>query len=216
MKTNNSTSWLDYKIVSSLTNLLLLVALMIMLANQAKAFSLTAINGNLYTNATAPYYQSVANTNSSGVISNNFQVGVVPGSSNVFWTLSTSQSYQVNNGTNVLWLPSEPISLIGYPGTLYGPANNLTVAVTGSLMASNASSTSLVFQFAGYDGYLWITNYLTMTYIVPVNYSNAVTTVLSTNIQTGGMQYLALQQINNPGVAAFTNIVLDFATKPGL
>lgn len=204
-----------------------LVSLAVSLGLSAQAVQYNLLNGNLYTNANAVYNQIASATNSSGVYSNNFQLGVVPGASNVFWTVSnvagTQPTYTMTNPTPS-FLPALPFPLAGtpptgiggYPNTLYGPANNVTISVSGALMATNGSSTTITFTFAGYDGTLITSNYLSMGYIVPINSTTATVPTLTTNITTGGMPWLILQNINNPGVAAFTNAVIDLNTKPGI
>ena len=58
------------------------------------------VNGPLYTNYNATYNASPTGTNTSGTITNNFQVGVVPGASNILWQLSSVNGGQPYLGTN--------------------------------------------------------------------------------------------------------------------
>lgn len=190
------------------------------LASHASIF-FTLLNGNLYTNNNVAYNSG---TNGPGVVTNNFQLGVVPGASNVFWALTQQSGQQPQLGTNG-FLPSAevnadggtpPTFIGGYPNTLYAPWNNTTIGVYGNLVATNASSTSVTFQFAtSIDGTVWQTNYQTMTMVIPVN-SLVPTNLITSSFTSGGNCYIALQQINNPGVAALSNIVVEVNGKPGL
>ena len=179
------------------------------------------LNGNSVTNANAKYTALPSGTNSSGVITNNFQNGVVPGASNVFYQLSTTFGDQPYKGTNG-YLPAFVIDVGGgYPGSLSGPSRNVSIEIGGLLMATNATSTAVVFQFAASDsGINWYSNYYSMTYTIPASGAVALLGMQSgcllTNIDFGGHEYLALQQISNPGVAAMSNIVIDINCNPGL
>ena len=177
-------------------------------------------NGNLYSNILNAAYNAGFVTNSSGQViqvTNNFQIGTSPGSSNVFYYLSGNFGAQPGLGTNG-YLPAEVFnSEAGYPGTLSGPNNFIGVVIAGNLVATNSTSTAIVAQFAGsVDGTLWFTNYLTVGFTVPINSTVPAGTVVQTNIQLGGVSYLALQQINNPGTAALTNILIEVNGKAGL
>ena len=86
-------------------------------------------------------------------------------------------------------------------------------------MATNATSTAVVFRFAGsVDGVLWATNAFVFTYTIPINSltPNNVPSSVLTNTATGALPYMCLQDIENPGVSALTNIVVEVSGKPGL
>lgn len=179
---------------------------------------ITMLDGRLYTAPNVPLY---GGTNTSGIYTNTFQNGQVPGASNVVYQLAAGNGLQPNFGTNG-FLPSSFVNLeAGYPGTLYGPQNFTTIIASGNLMATNASSTAVVFRFAAnidsaaYPTGLWITNYAVLTMTIPVNTLNSTQPVTNT-FSTGGWANLALQAIENPGVAALTNIVIEVNGKPGL
>ena len=156
-------------------------------------------------------------TNTAGAVTNNYQNGQVPGASNVLYQLSTSLGDQPYRGTNI-YLPALPISMRGnYPNSLTAPSRMLSVEISGYLMATNATSTAVVFQFAKTDsGKVWMTNAFTAAYTIAVNSTTPTGIVWMTNIDTGGDGFYALQQINNPGVAALTNIIINMESKPGL
>ncbi len=89
------------------------------------------------------------------------------------------------------------------------------IAVKADLPATNASSTSVIIRWAGsVDGSLWKSNYITTTYVIPVNTTQAG--LYLTNTLTGALPYMCIQQIENPGVAFLTNIVVEVSGKPGL
>lgn len=181
----------------------------------------TLMNGNLYTNNNVAYNSGL---NGAGAVTNNFQLGTCPGSSNILFALTPSSGQQPQLGTNG-FLPSAEVNsdggtppnfIGGFPNTLYAPWNNTCIGVYGSLVATNATSTAVVFQFAtSIDGTIWQTNYQTVTMTVPVN-SFSPTGLVTSTFTTGGNCYVALQQINNPGTAALTNIVVELNGKPGL
>ena len=169
-------------------------------------------------------------TNTSSVNTNNYFPYTVPGASNVLFTLSTSfgavppvpSGYLTNTppGTNA-WPPTLPAVVFNpqgnYPNTLYGPYNNALLVETFNLMATNATSTTITEQFAGtVDGVLWQTNALTLTYVVPANSLTPTNGIESCQWTTTAWPIYALQQINNPGVAAMTNIVMEVNGKPGI
>ena len=175
------------------------------------------LNGNTVTNANAKYTALTSGTNSSGVVTNNFQVGQVPGASNVLWQLNTSYGAQPYLGTNG-YLPAFVLdSGGGYPGSLSGPSRMVSIEISGNLMATNATSTAVVFRFAASDsGIVWYTNWYVTTYTIPVNATTDARGCILTNIDFGANEYIALQAIENPGVAAMTNIVIDINCNPGL
>jgi len=213
--------------MKKLTAIIALVSAFVL--NIQAANFVTLMNGYSTTNVSAPLN---GGTNSSGIYTNTFQVGQVPGASNVVFQLASSSGQQPYNGTNG-YLPSSVVSLQGnYPGTLYGPQNFTTIICNGSIMSTNASSTAVVFRFAtSVDAAtpasgstsvtlaggpaLWVTNYAVLTLTIPVN-SFAATQPVTNTIATGGWTTLALQAIENPGAAALTNIVIEVNGKPGL
>ncbi len=172
------------------------------------------LDGRLYTSANVAYNSG---TNGAGTVTNNFQLGVVPGSSNVLWYLGAGMGLQPGLGTNG-YLPSAGIIPQGnYPGTLYGPFSNMGILTTASLTATNASSTTITIRYAGsIDGSLWYTNFYVQTYIIPVNSLTPAIPIAYSNVVTAGMPFINLQQIDNPGVAALTNIIIEASGKPGL
>jgi hypothetical protein len=142
----------------------------------------------------------------------------VPGASNVFYQLSTTYGAQPSNGTNG-YLPAFVLNAAGgYPDSLGGPTKNISIEINGSLMATNSSATAVVFQLAASDsGLVWSTNYKTYTLTIPIN----STTLTASNcifdtFNSGGVGNIALQQINNPGVSALTNITIWIGGKPGM
>jgi hypothetical protein len=169
--------------------------------------------------STAGYNVAVGTTgtNSAGVYTNNATTGVVLGATtntfNLTYATLEPQSSQAN--TN-LW-PSESWSLNStYPNTYASPANNLTLALNLNLTATNASSTTITVRYAATpDGVSWISNYLAMIYVVPINSTNAAAETY-TNITTGAMAGFAIQAIENPGVATATNVVISANQKPGI
>lgn len=151
-------------------------------------------------------------TNSSGVITNNASTGVVLGASTNFFNLSSTSGNQPN--TN-LWPSVGWTMLTSYPNTYAPPANNLTLYTAGALTATNATSTAITFRYAGsVDGSLWVSNYFVQTYTVAIN--SFTPGPILTNTTTGALPFVALQEIDNPGVAAFTNALLEASAKPGL
>ena len=163
-------------------------------------------------------------TNGFGAVTNNFQVGVVPGASNVLWQLSSTLNAQPFLGTNgylpaLVFYPNGGVGGlgVGFPNTLYGPFNNTLIGFGFNLVATNASSTTVTVQWAGsLDGVYWQTNLITQTYVVPVNSlapTNGIETIQYTAL---AWPMIALQQVNNPGVAAVTNMIIEVNGKPGL
>ena len=175
----------------------LILAAIFGLAISVQALPTTVlINGPLYTNATVVVG---ASTN---------QYGVVLGAATNSFNLSSGIGTQLN--TN-LW-PSAGFSLVGYPNTLYGPFSTACIAINGALTATNASSTTITYRFAASnDGTLWVTNYASYTQVIAVNSTTATMTL--TNVNFGAIPYLALSSIENPGVAAVTNIVISVSGK---
>ena len=191
-----------------------LIGVAALLATVNLKASVIVLNGNSVTNNNVAYNSS---TNSSGVVTNNFQNGVVPGASNVLYELSTTYGKQTGKGTNG-YLPAFVLSALGgYPGSLSAPTRNVSFEISGVLTATNASSTAVVFKFAASnDGLIWLTNYQSITYTIPVNATGIATGCLLTNVDVGGTGYIALQEIDNPGVAPMTNIVINLTGKSGL
>lgn len=151
-------------------------------------------------------------TNTSGAYTNNAQTGVVLGTSNNIFNLANSVGTQA---TTNFW-PSVGMTLLTqYPNTYAPPANNLTLVTQCSLMATNATSTVLVFKYAASaDGAIWATNYYQQAYTIPINSLGGF--VAQTNITTGAMPFVALQEIDNPGANIVTNVVLEASAKSGL
>ena len=152
------------------------------------------------------------NTNTAGALTNNQFSGVVANATTNYYTLSTGIGTQ--SATNV-W-PSAGFTLIGYPNTLYGPFNNTEFYINGGLLASNASSTAIVVRFAGsIDGANWYSNYFALPYTIP---ATAVTTIgpWVTNTATGGMPFMCIQQVENPGANVLSNLTVEVVGKPGL
>jgi len=197
----------------SLVETLLTIALLFLLSFSARASSVL-LDGTSITNANCAYNFT---TNGVGGITNNYQNGQVPGASNVMYQLSTSYGAQPYLGTNG-FLPALVLNTgAGFPGSINGPGKNVAIEISGVLMATNATSTAVVLQFAMTDaGKVWTTNFVTAAYTVPVNVTQPTGGTWVTNFDIGAHQYIALQQINNPGVAAFTNIVVRIGNKPGL
>ena len=194
------------------------VAFGIALVMPATAGLVTLLDGRTSSVINVPLY---GGTNGSGIYTNTFQNGQVPGASNIVYQLAGSTGLQPNFGTNG-FLPSAVDNLTGYPNTLYGPQNYVTIVTTGNLLATNASSTAVVFRFAasadggtGSAG-LWVTNYAVLTLTIPVNAIGSTQPCQTNTVATGGWNYLALQAIENPGVSALTNIVVEVSGKPGL
>ena len=183
---------------------LICIASLLQYANAAGSY-VTFLNGTQYTNAT-----QILQTGTNSWTTN--QIGVVLGASTNTYNLYPGLGTQLNP-TN--W-PSAGTSPQGnYPGTLEGPYNNMAFYTYAQLQATNASSTALVFQYAGsIDGYNWVTNYFSQTYTVAVNTLTPGPVI--TNITTGGVSFIALYQIQNPGVSAVTNIIIEADGKPGL
>lgn len=192
------------------------VMLLLMLSLSARAAD-ALLNGPSTTNQVA--YNAPWGTNSSGavVVTNNYQNGQVPGGSNVLYQISTLNGAQPYFGTNS-YLPSLVLNVKGgFENSLTAPARFVTIAVSGLLMATNSTSTAVQFQFYGIDasGYVTQTNYQTATLIFPVN-STVSTTNPFVSFDTYGLGYVGLQQINNPGVSAVTNIIVGLHSKSGL
>lgn len=210
--------------MKKILTLIALVSAFVLNSNAANFTTL--MNGYAYTNANVPLFSA---TNSSGVWSNNFQIGTAPGASNILFALSANSGTQPYSGATGLLPAFSYNTEIGYPNTLYGPQNYTTIVINGFLMATNATSTAVLFKFASsIDGgtstntlgtstpqAIWVTNYTVLTMTIPVNSFNATQPVTNT-IATGGWGYLNLQAIENPGVAALTNIVIEINGKPGL
>lgn len=206
---------------------ILLLAFMLLVFSAQAGNVTTIINGNfLGTNNNVALY---SNTNTLGSITNNYQNGTVPGASNVLYFLSinngslppitTTNALGSIGGTNA-WPPVLPAASFSpqglYPNTLYGPYNNFVLGGYCTLMATNATSTAIIAIFAGsIDGIYWQTNVLVLPLTVPIN-SFSPTNFITINTTSGGWSYYALQQVNNPGVAALTNLVLEANGKPGL
>lgn len=155
-------------------------------------------------------------TNSSGVYTNNALTGVVLGATTNFFNLSGSAQLPATSQPNTNLWPSASWSLLTtYPNTYAAASANLQFYFQLPLTATNATSTAVVLRFAGsVDGSLWVSNYFNYTYTIPVNTLNAGGVL--TNINTGALPFIALQAIENPGVAAITNAVVEASQKPTL
>ena len=195
---------------------LLTAALVLAVFSSQAVTYFTLMNGNYSTNFNAVLNASPSATNSVGTITNNFQLGQVPGASNVWFQLSSVQGSQPYLGTNQ-YLPASVANIEGsYPGTLAGPINKITIGAYASLMVSNATSTATVIRFAGsIDGVYWQTNVAALTLTIPVN-STTPTNFITATLESYGWAYFGLQDIENPGVAAMTNIVVEINGKSGL
>lgn len=156
-------------------------------------------------------------TNSAGVYTNNATTGTVLGASTNTFNLTSGSLFPSTAQANTNLWPSVSWGLNStYPNTYQEPANNLTLYLNGNITATNASSTTITARFAGSpDGINWVSNYFAFTYIVPINSTNATAGSL-TNTTTGGLPFIALQSIENPGVAMFTNVVVSASQKPGI
>ena len=201
----------------SLAGILLVTAMLFLLSLSARAAD-ALLNGTTTNNFVA--YNAPSGTNSSGnmVVTNNYYNGQVPGASNVFYQVSTLNGAQPYFGTNG-YLPALVLNLKGgFQNSLTAPARAVTIAVNAQLMGTNATSTAVVFQFYGTDasGYVTETNYQTATLTIPVNSIGTTTNGTFLNFDSYGMGYIGLQQINNPGVSALTNIIVDIHSKSGL
>ena len=182
----------------------------------ASAYQLNLINGPAYTNATVIL---VTGTNGAGgyTYSTN-QVGVVATTATNYYNPPTIASYSTTsvaasqaNPTN--W-PSLGFSLTGYPGTAYGPANNLGLETLVYLTATNSSSTLITIHYGASDGFINWSNYFVQTLTIP---ANTLYVQAWTNITTGALPFMYVQQVDNPGATgAITNLLIDAVTKPGL
>ena len=208
-----------------------LFCLFLLISINTEAWNFTPlINGSGIATNAAPTlaYNAGFLTNSSGqviAVTNNYFLGTVPGASNVMFYLGGSGNLQPGLGTNgflpsVLIFPdggTSPNGVGGFPNTLYGPYNNMIVGSTFNLVATNATSTTVTYQFAGtIDGTFFQTNAFQMTFVVPVNSLSPTNGIETFSFTSGGWPAYALQQINNPGAAAMTNLVLEVNGKPGL
>jgi len=206
---------------------LLLVCLFAVTAFTARAGNLSGflVNGPAFT------------TNTVLVGVTNYQNGVItPAWTNTFntWTAYSPGGYSIS-GTNAvisfsnpsangfivtggqvntnLW-PVRAVNLAaGYPGTLYGPVNNVNIFYSGSLIATNATSTSLVFTWASSNDGTNVFTTHTDTIVVPI-----LTKAFSymTNFTTGGAGWLMEQSEVNPGAAVVTNLVIEPGAKAGI
>jgi hypothetical protein len=197
------------------TKFKILLSVMMLAATVAWSAPFTTLfNGTAYTNFSAAVG---GGTNTSGAYTNNVQVGVILAASTNYYTLGTGTGTQPAQPTSS-W-PScgfSPAAL--YPGTLYGPFNNLGIYQSLPLQATNASSTALTIAWAGSpDGVYWVSNYFVETYTIPVNsFLPSVPSLMFTNISTGALPYMCLQSIINPGANAITNAIIEVGGKPGL
>ena len=112
--------------------------------------------------------------------------------SNVLYTLSTTQSSQPRLGTNG-FLPAFVFNALGgFQGSRSPhPTRNVSFELGGLLVATNTSSTAVIFRFAASnDGLIWQTNYQSFTYTIPVNSFQGASGGVLTNIDTGGTAYI--------------------------
>ena len=202
--------------MSLVKTLLVMLVVLIALSFSARATSVM-LDGTSSTNVNVAYNNPAGWNATTFVATNNYQNGTVPGASNVMYELNTTYGTQTLHGTNAA-LPAFVINTAGgYPGSMTGPGKNLAIEISGQLMATNATSTAVVFQFALTDsGKVWYTNFISAAYTVPINVTQLAGGVWLTNLDIGAHQYVALQQINNPGVAALTNIIIRMGNKPGM
>ena len=214
-------------------SLTLVILALLLFASSAKAGNyVTLINGNLYTNNNVALYSG---TNSAGTITNNYQLGIVPASSNVLFNLSSvAGSLPLAIALTNSYPPVLPAEVFfpnggvngssgGYPNTLYGAYNNTLIGIYYSMTATNIGITSVAFIFAGsIDGVLWQTNALTMVTTVPASTIAAPqlspTNMITYSFTSAAWPMYALQQINNSTntVSAITNIVIEVTGKPGI
>jgi hypothetical protein len=198
-------------------SLVVTLSVMLLLSFSAQAAD-AFLNGTTTNNLVA--YNAPWGTNSSGnmVVTNNYYNGQVPGASNVFYQVSTLNGAQPYFGTNG-YLPALVLNLKGgFENSLTAPAKDCTIAVNASLMATNSTSTALTFQFYGMDadGLVVETNLQTITLTIPVNSLGTTTNGTFQSFDTLALGYVGLQQINNPGAAAVTNIIVSLHSKSGL
>jgi len=198
------------KIIETPLKVLVVLLLLLFLAFSSNAVQYTLINGTQYTNFSASVGAGV-NTNSSGVLTNNVQAGVVLAATTNYYSLYPGFGTQLN--TN-LW-PSQAFPVAaGYPGTIYGPYKTFQSDLVASITATNAvGAMTLTRRFAGYDGLLWVSNVLSQTVVIP---ANSLSGISSSNF-TSSFYYLAAQQDEWTNTAvAVTNEMHQIISGVGL
>lgn len=190
--------------MKTIKKIILLIALFVTAHVAEAATYVSLIDGRLYTNNTVAVGATYP--------TNTLQLGVVLGAATNSHNMGVTTGVQVNTNQ---W-PSLGFSPQGgFPNTLQGPYAQVQIGVYGELPATNATSTSITIRWAGsIDGTLWQSNYLQTVYVIPVN--TKLQGLYLTNTQTGPLPYMCVQQIENPGVAFLTNLVIQVSGKPGL
>lgn len=179
----------------------------------AGQFPTYLVNGPAYTNKTV-----IANslTNQIGVIAplTTNSYNLVIGSSGY-----SSASY-LAGGTQTatnLWPSVAFNSSPGYPLTLYGPVNNVTLQCQFSCPPGGTTNAAggLVLVFArSVDGINWVTNSDTWGLPLSANATNSLPA--QTNITLNGDIFLGLQALYNTNAITITNILLEAGSKPGI
>jgi hypothetical protein len=162
------------------------------------------------------------NVNSAGttvIITNEYYT-------NIQATLSAGGFLITGSQANTNFLPLYAVNTSpGYPSTLYGPANNVSIQAAVSLNSATTPARAFVFNFwKSNDGtnyniaYLSSTNNFsaadyTLTVTVPAGgtYASAVS-----NFSLGGTPYLVLGQMINTNEMSGTNILITASQKPGI
>ena len=86
---------------------------------------------------------------------------------------------------------------------------NVGFIYSAKCVATNGTTTSIVFD-SSIDGTTWQSN----TYTFSVAQNGTTPVAMCTNIPVGGVNYLRLQSIGNPGsVGALTNITFQYSAK---
>jgi hypothetical protein len=200
------------------------------------AAALTARAGNL---SGFLIYGPAYTTNNLPVNGANVQPGVILGGAiNAFntWTAYAPGGYSINtansnqvitastpsaNGFIVtggqvntnLW-PVRAVNLApGYPGTLYGPVNNVNIFYSLATVATNASTTNVTFIWGLSNDGTNVVSYHTDVIAIPV-ISKAATWM--TNFTTGGAGWLMEMSESNAGPAAVTNLIIEPGAKAGI
>jgi len=181
-----------------------------------------------------PYNQlinGVPGTNTAAILANgltNIVGSYLTQSTNAFNLSATVGTFANTNqlpalpiipcGGGVMGTSGTTYSGPGYPYTLYGPFRQLELGATFNLTSSNlVGINGIVLRFAAtLDGTYWQSNW----FIWPITNNAGASLSQSwtmTNVDTFGVQGLALQEVDNlltNGLA--TNLVLEVAGKPGL
>ena len=184
-----------------------------------------AFAGLLTANATTTVLISgpaAAGVTNIAVNGTNYATGYVPAAATNYYNMPTVAAMGNNTSvassqSNTNQFPSAAVSLTGYPNTLYGPANNVGFMTTINEQATNATTTIVKFVYAGSDGYNWYSNYFAYTVTIPQSITTNLSAIWWTNVTTGALPFLALQEIDNTNASlVITNIVITASEKPGL